>query len=109
MLDKKEFPTLQQLALDVVARNYYLYPLTYWFNGPREGNSIDITKKRSFKSRLTTAMIPWKACWLQPRTSTRKSTGKPAANATSVLSTQSALKITASATRSPSSKSSSSI
>jgi len=26
MLDKKEFPTLQSLALDVVAKNYYLYP-----------------------------------------------------------------------------------
>jgi len=26
MLEKKEFPTLQNLALDVVAKNYYLYP-----------------------------------------------------------------------------------
>lgn len=26
MMEKKEFPSLQSLALDVVARNYYLYP-----------------------------------------------------------------------------------
>ena len=26
MLEKKEFPTLQSLTLDVVARNYHLYP-----------------------------------------------------------------------------------
>lgn len=26
MLEKKEFPSLQSLAQDVVAKNYYLYP-----------------------------------------------------------------------------------